>query len=69
MSEDRTPAVQYEEETGYLVLKGPTCRQVLCRLDGFTLYFWDRLEKRERPVTLDDLVCHMREADRDKDQS
>jgi hypothetical protein len=52
-----TPIPEFEESTGYIILRKGKQRQVICRVseEGHLLFLWRRT-KEEVPVTIEDLA-------------
>jgi hypothetical protein len=56
MSETRTPAPVFDEETGYLCLSNGAVRQVVLRFKWpFFYVLWKKGEKQEVPIRIDEL--------------
>lgn len=52
-----TPTLQYERQTGYIVLTDGKTRQVVTRPEGWILHLYWKKGKIEVPISLDHLVA------------
>ena len=53
----KTPTLQYEASTGFIVLTDGECRQVVARPDGMRLYLYWKRGRKEIPVSIDHLMA------------
>jgi hypothetical protein len=62
MSLTVTPRLLYDESSGYLILSDGKRRQVVARPDGMTIWLWWKFGKCEYPVTLEEIVAALEDA-------
>lgn len=65
---EEVPRLEYDEVSGFIILRRGTQKEVIGRPEGFTIHFWWGWDKRELPVSLDELVAVMTEAEKKKEE-
>jgi len=65
-TDKEVPQLEYDEVSGFILLRRGKQKEIIGRPEGFTLHVWWGWDKLEWPISLDDLICVMREADQKK---